>query len=112
VVAVEVNTYLFTYEPRPLDNGIIEYDLTRADYPDSTFELWEYDEFGNFTSYTNAAGHEWIYEYDAMGNVLKETNPAGGETIFTYLPDGGLDTIKDPAGNVTDHDYDAQWRVV
>ena len=112
IIDGENNSFKFTYGPRLLANGITEYDLARTDYPDDSFELWQYDAMGNFTTYTDAGGNDWVYTYDAMGNMLTETNPASGVTTYTYLADGNLDTVTDPAGNTIDHDYDAQGRLI
>lgn len=107
----ENNLFSFTYVARNLDNGIVEYDLTRADYPDGSFELWVYDSRGNISQYTDLAEHAWVYTYNDQGNRLTETNPVGGVTTYTYLADGSLDTETDPAGNLVDRTYDTEGRL-
>ncbi|XOV89513.1 MAG: DUF6531 domain-containing protein [Pseudomonadota bacterium] len=107
----EGNSFSYTYAVRTLANGIKEYDLTRADYPDGSHETWAYDDRGNVSQYTDHEGAVWAYTYNSQGNLLTETNPVGGVTTYTYLADGSLDTVEDPAGNLIDHSYDAERRL-
>jgi RHS repeat-associated protein len=67
------------------------YQLTRADYPDNTFEAWTYDAVGNRLSRRQLNG--WILPYTYY------TNASGGNTQ-RLRNDGIFDFTYDVAGNV------------
>ncbi len=79
-----------------------------------------YDDDGNVTSRTDAAGRVTRWTYDARGRVLTEQLPDpvtlggdGGAVIaYRYNAAGQVDQITDVAGGVTDFGYDEHGREV
>jgi YD repeat-containing protein len=72
---------------------------------------YSYDEQGNLTSKTNAAGHVTnLANYDAHGHVGRITDPNGLMTDYTYLPRGWLASVS-IGGEVTSYEYDGVGQV-
>ena len=99
---------------------------------------YTYDELGNITSKTDAAGSVWTYSYvagsdrveteanplgvitkysyDANGNKTNVVQDLGGplesETIINYDNNGNLLNITDPLGSTISYEYDLKSNVV
>lgn len=87
------------------------YKLSRADYPDGTFENYAHDARGNVQTRTDRAGHTRTNTYNERGQVLTSAQPAGGVTTYTYNPDATLATATDSDTGVTAYGYDAYKRL-
>lgn len=121
-VATNVNgdVLRFTWTPReqtfinPSNGEAVAatfYDLTRVDYPDGTFETFDYDGCGNATLRVDRAGAVWQYSYNQRGQMIAVTNPVGGWVRYTYHSDGTLATVEDADGVITTYGYDALKRL-
>jgi RHS repeat-associated protein len=88
------------------------YLLEKIEYPDGTFDQYEYDEKGNRIKWTDPSGKEWIYTCNDRGQVLTETNPLKGVTAYTYNDDGTPASAKDSGTGVTTFEYDGYKRLV
>ena len=67
---------------------------------------YEYDDFGNRTSYTDPNGNTTRYTYDSSGHVLTETNAIGGVNNYEYDVEGHRVAQVDARGNRTEFVYD------
>lgn len=101
------NTTTYTYGVR----GTNLYDLTRIDYPNSTYEQFTYDSNGNVVGYRDRAGANWTYTVNARGQRTSATNPMSGVTTFTYNADGTLASVDDGDTNPTTFQYDGFRRL-
>ena len=86
------------------------HNLTRVDYPDSTYELFAHDACGNVTLRTDRTGQTWSYTYNDRGLMLTEINPAGGIRTFTYNDDGTMASSTDSETGVATYGYDEHKR--
>jgi RHS repeat-associated protein len=87
------------------------HDLTRVDYPDGSFETFDYDDRGNVIESRDRAGATTRYGYNAAGQVTALTNALGGVTRFTYDAAGNLATLSDGDGVSWTFGYDALFRL-
>jgi YD repeat-containing protein len=80
----------------------------RTDVSDIT--RYAYDESGNLSSVTNAAGHVTaLTNYDANGHVGTIVDPNGATTNLSYTPRGWLSSrtlVADGASETTTYEYD------
>ncbi|CAK9082491.1 Putative deoxyribonuclease RhsC (DNase RhsC) (Toxin RhsC), partial [Durusdinium trenchii] len=118
----------FTYIWDDDDNDINTGSLEQLIYPDSTSEIWEYDEtFNQVTRYVDQEGRETLYtlgsngRVDEIRQVMGVDDRTSSETddsvwTFTYtqlgdqghndvLPIGLVRTITDPDGRITRYRY-------
>jgi len=111
----------FTYTPRtrtvvnPANAEEVTftvYDLTRMDYPDQTFEIFERDILGRVVRYTDQAGGLWEATYNSQGQILTATNPQGGVATATYNADGTVATVTDSNTGISSYEYDTARRPV
>ncbi|WP_186767770.1 choice-of-anchor D domain-containing protein [Blastopirellula retiformator] len=82
-------TYTYTYTPAPTTTGDAPIGLLASmTAPDGVVTEYEYDEDGNLTKTTFAAGTaDEAYTtatYDSAGNMLTETDELGNVTTYTY----------------------------
>ena len=96
-----------------------EYDesgnLSHTDYPDGTYESWEYDlKTGVLKSHTDRQSYKSSAQLDARGNVLESKDREQAKTTFTYtpspkkitdLPGGLVEKITAPHGLTTEFTY-------
>lgn len=76
----------------------------RTDVSDTT--SYAYDENGNLSTVTNAAGHvTTLSQYDAHGRAGRVTDPNGLVTDFVYSPRGWLESTS-VGGETTIYSYD------
>ncbi|WP_170305732.1 RHS repeat protein [Pseudoduganella ginsengisoli] len=88
-------TWAFTYSPL---GQILTSKGPRTDVSDIT--TYTYDEHGNLSTVTNAAGHvTTLSNYDAHGRVGRVTDPNGLVTDFSYTLRGWLSSTT--TGNAT-----------
>ncbi len=86
-----------------------EYDtlnrLTRATYPDGTFEGFVYDGAGNRTAVTTVGGVAYA-SFDKADQLLTR-DPVGGQgEVYTYGSDGSLSRVESqPAGTVVTYSW-------
>lgn len=70
-------------------------------------EQYEYDNFGNLITLTNANGGKTRYTYDSYGyNLLTQTSPLGHKTTYKYDNNSRLIAIEHPDGTETSYTYD------
>jgi YD repeat-containing protein len=80
--------------------------MLTATGPTKDLTSYSYDDHGNLTSVTNAAGHVTnLSNYDANGRVGRITDPNGLITDLTYTPRGWLSS-RTVGGQVTNFGYD------
>jgi RHS repeat-associated protein len=60
------------------------FGLTRATYPDSTYEEWAYDDMGNITSFIDAKGNTTSYIYDSIYRLTQIQYEDLSTVSFTY----------------------------
>jgi YD repeat-containing protein len=73
--------------------------LTRADYPGSTYETWTYRDDGRVYTHTDARGRQTVYRYDADDRLW---GPAGsGYVAINYPNDADVNISRDQDGLVT-----------
>jgi len=68
-------------------------------------KIFEYDEYGNEVSITNANGEKIEFTYDENSNVLSITNPLGHVRSWTYNGSGKKLTETDANGNTVSSVY-------
>lgn len=104
-------------EVDPLGNRV-EYsynvlgDVTRVDFPDSSFKAFAYDVEGNRTLVTDRNGNATQYEYDAINRLTKVVFPDLSFRDRRYDIVGNLSGEIIESGQRTDHAYDAASRRV
>ncbi|MGH7135279.1 MAG: hypothetical protein ACREHD_06025, partial [Pirellulales bacterium] len=95
-------------------------DETYATGASPTYGTFTYtaDSFGQWATFTDSLGNEWVRTFDASGNILTESDPSGAEVSWTYSTYGLPLTMTMPAPNdavgtvtVTYH-YDTDDRLV
>ena len=96
-------------------------NLMRVTDERNVLAVYEYDDFGNRTEKTEAAGtpDERIseYTYDEDGNlktvkVLGDVRTADAVTGMTYDENGNLETVTGPDGNITSYTYNIMGQVL
>ncbi|MGH7194658.1 MAG: RHS repeat domain-containing protein, partial [Candidatus Saccharimonadales bacterium] len=107
-------------DPSPVTN--ISYDTsgneTSASGAQPTYRTWTYNTFGEWETFTDSTGKEWVRTFDSHGNVLTETDPLSNQVSWTYDQYGRPLTMTVPApnngtGTVTTHYfYDSYERLV
>jgi RHS repeat-associated protein len=87
----------------------------RTDYPDSTYETWTYNSYGQpLTHRARKGGTDSFVYYNGteaggkLGDLKMLTNALGDVTTFTYADSGQRATIKDARNNITSFAYN--WR--
>ncbi|MEY2498024.1 MAG: hypothetical protein QOD12_1580 [Verrucomicrobiota bacterium] len=87
----------------------------RIDYPDSTYETWSYNGYGQqLTHRARNGGAESSIYYNGsetggkLGDLKTNTNALGHVTTFTYSDSGLRTSTKDARNNVTSFGYN--WR--
>jgi RHS repeat-associated protein len=77
--------------------------VTRIDYPDSGYETFAYNSFGEVTSHRMTTGGTETFTYDASGNKLTYRNPSnasGNPTAqYQYESHGWVSGITDALGS-------------
>lgn len=93
--------------------------VTRADYPDLTFEEWTYDSNGNVLTHTSPSGGLTTYAYyeeeeegGLPGDLKSVTDPLEGELTYTHDEAGRVVTMTDQLGRTTSYTYNGRGRVV
>jgi len=85
---------------------------TRKDLDNGTHADYEYDRAGNVLTMTNRTSADavissYAYEYDNVGNRTQVTDAAGDVTAYDYDNVYRLLTVIYPDGSSQDYDYDA-----
>lgn len=68
---------------------------------------YEFNEFNDMLSTTDANLNQTTYEYDNSHNVITETNALEEQTTHTYNEWGLLTSTTDPSGATTEYGYNA-----
>ncbi|GAB3769477.1 DUF6531 domain-containing protein [Microlunatus parietis] len=84
--------------------------LTRLVDPVGVVLRFDYDEYGDLTATTNAAGDCARLSYDASGRVVAATTPSGRRTVFVHGPHG-ITERHDPDGAIWTFEYTAGGRL-
>ena len=86
-------------------------NVTQIDLPDGNSIHFQYDSFGNPTTFTDGNGNDFIYTYDANGNMTSYTDPEGG--VNTLVPDGtgNITSYTNPNNKTWTYTYDASRRL-
>ncbi|MBB5872028.1 RHS repeat-associated protein [Allocatelliglobosispora scoriae] len=79
-------------------------------YPDTTTELFTYDEVGNLKTRTDRANGVWTYSYTSTNRVEVVKDPLNHETHIEYDAMGRQKKVTDPSGVVSNNAYDAAGR--
>ncbi len=66
---------------------------------------YEFDEFNNMLSTTDANDHATTYDYDASHNLITETNALDQQTTHTYNEWGQLTSTTNARGSTTEYVY-------
>ena len=86
-----------------------EYDdhdrLKKTIYPDSTYELLEYNQRSNIIEKTTRNGQSIYCSYDSLNRLESKTMPSAGETQYEYDLVSRLIDVND-ANGTTHNDYD------
>ncbi|WOO42197.1 DUF6973 domain-containing protein [Rubellicoccus peritrichatus] len=92
---------------------IMAYDglnrLTRVDYPDGTYESWNWT-CCNLDYSRDRNGNQTDFYYDANQRMIARKDAQGRVTHFGYEPNGNLETLHDAEGNLTRWVYDPRNR--
>lgn len=84
--------------------------LTRLVDPVGVALRFDYDEHGDLTATTNAAGDCARLSYDASGRVIAAITPSGRRTVFVHGPHG-ITERHDPDGAIWTFEYTAGGRL-
>ncbi|HEY9293149.1 MAG TPA: DUF6531 domain-containing protein [Microlunatus sp.] len=84
--------------------------LTRMVDPTGVALRFDYNEHGDLTATTNAAGNSARLTYDAAGRVTSAITPSGHHTRFVHGPHG-ITARRDPDGAVWAFEYTAGGRL-
>jgi YD repeat-containing protein len=91
-------------------------DLVTSQNAEGTITTYTYDNFGNVSQTTVAAGtsdaRATSSMYDAFGNVVSTTDGLGNVITYTYDMAGNKTSMTDALGNATWYVYDADNRLV
>ena len=99
----DVSGYAVTFDYDNLNR------ITRATYPDSTFEQYTYDRL-DCTRFQDRAGRQTQFSYDAMRQLGSMVDPLGRTTRFDWCRCGSIKSIIDPLGRTTRWLTDVQSR--
>ncbi|MFH1154391.1 MAG: RHS repeat-associated core domain-containing protein [Pseudomonadota bacterium] len=88
------------------------YNLSRTDYPDGSFETFDYDANGNLAAHTDRQGQTTSFLCNAKGQILTITNAAGGKQTFSYNSDGTMAGSSDSDIGDIAYSYDSLKRLV
>ena len=80
--------------------------------PSQASQLYEYDEAGNQSLFTDENGHDTSYVYDEMNRLLLVSDHLGHQTIFEYDLAGNLIVTTDAELSSTTNRYDSRNRLV
>jgi RHS repeat-associated protein len=81
-------------------------------YPGSTVSGTQYNstkygfnEKGENTSVTDAAGNQWSYKYDLLGRKISSSDPDSGTTLTSYNDAGDVTSTTDALNQTLSYDY-------
>ncbi len=86
--------------------------VTRIDYPDTTYEEFAYNGFGQVTQHRLKSGGTNAYAYATNGLCTHFTNALGYVTAYTYDAYDRLASVTDARGNTNGYTYDARGYLV
>lgn len=94
--------------------------VRRVDYPDGSYETFDYNSFGQVTRQRNQDGGVETFTYDGLGQRLTATNAEGETTTFGYnIPNGStdfsahlVDSVTDPKGRTTQFFYNRRGQII
>jgi RHS repeat-associated protein len=83
------------------------------EYATDTFAVtvYQYDEIGNLTFFTDAENHSTIYEYTCLFGLTKTVYPDSAYEQYTYDNAGNITSFTDCKGNETTYTYDDIYRL-
>lgn len=80
-------------------------ELKKTTYPDSSYTIYRYDNYGRLAEKEDTRGNKEQYGYDAAGRVETFTlDPASGSTIevaYAYNDDNTVQSVTDEVGTTT-----------
>lgn len=87
--------------------------ITRTNHPDSSFETWTYNTFGQALTHRLKNGASESWQYDATARKTQHTDATGAISTWTYYnagdptgsPEGLVKTSTDPRGRTTTYEY-------
>lgn len=85
--------------------------LTSRIDPLGNSESWNYDDGGNFSSYTDQKSRTTTYSYNAGNSLTAVTAPDQSVTSYTYDDAGNLASRTDANNHVTTYAYDGAGRL-
>ncbi len=74
--------------------------------------VYAYDNSGNLTAVTDAAGNTTFYTYDPFNRLTQVTQPGNATTFYTYDTQGNLAGVTDAESHVTTYTHDDLGRLV
>jgi RHS repeat-associated protein len=101
----DMSGYTLTFDYDDMDR------LTRATYPDATFDQYTYHRL-DLVSVLDSAGRLTSFEYDNMRQLKKHTDPLNRATRFEWCACGSLNSLTDSLGRMTEWRLDVQGRPV
>ncbi|MCZ2342760.1 MAG: hypothetical protein LC104_13370, partial [Bacteroidales bacterium] len=84
---------------------------TRIDYPDSSYETFTYNGFGQILTKRLRNGATNTYTYDNTGLLTSLTDGAGGTTTYAYDEYDRLAEVTDARANTTSYEYNERGLV-
>jgi RHS repeat-associated protein len=85
--------------------------VSRIDYPDTGYETFEYNGFGQVTSHRLRNGFTESATFDTAGRMTSKTNAAQKTTTYTYDSADRVQTVTDPRTNTTTYSYNDRGQV-
>lgn len=86
--------------------------VTRIDYPDTSYETFAYNSFGQVTQHRLKSGGTNSYAYTTNGLCTHLTNALGYVTAYTYDAYDRLASVIDARGYTNGYTYDARGYLV
>jgi RHS repeat-associated protein/CSLREA domain-containing protein len=73
----------------------------------STQEVYQFDQNGRLTTYSDPQGNQWGYSYDANGRLQRIDADGGAYLEIQYDGQGRLQSVSDQTGRSVSYGYDA-----
>ena len=69
-------------------------------------ETYQYDDYGNLISYTDAENNTTTYDYDLLGRIELITNPDNSTISYSYNDTNNILTVTNVTGTTIQYIYD------
>jgi YD repeat-containing protein len=83
-------------------------NLQSITYPDASAESFEYDDFGNVSTYTNRRGNPIQYSFSTRGQITRKVYPDGRIIDYQYDTKGNLTGATDSLTGTISMEYDSR----